>query len=160
LRRRCPAKSCAILEARDAIGGTWDLFRFPGVRSDSDMFTLGYSFRPWTSANAITDGSSIKRYIVDAAREAGIDPLIRFGHRVTKAAWCSESAHWTIEAARSGTQNPVRLRCRFLYICGGYYSYESAYRPQFPNESFYGPISWTTPASGSSSSAAAPPPSR
>jgi cation diffusion facilitator CzcD-associated flavoprotein CzcO len=138
LRRRCPAKSCAILEARDAIGGTWDLFRFPGVRSDSDMFTLGYSFRPWTSANAITDGSSIRRYIADAAREADIDPLIRFGHRVTKAAWCSDSARWTIEAARSGTQSPVRLRCRFLYVCSGYYSYESAHRPQFPNESSYG----------------------
>ena len=101
------------------------------------MFTLGYSFRPWTSANAITDGSSIKRYIVDAAREAGIEPLIRFGHRVTKATWCSDSARWTIEAARGGTQSPVRLRCRFLYICSGYYRYESAYRPQFPNEPAY-----------------------
>ena len=138
LQSRCPEKSYAILEARDAIGGTWDLFRFPGVRSDSDMFTLGYSFRPWASSNAITDGSSIKGYIVDAAREAGIEPRIRFGHRVTKAAWCGDSARWTIEAARGGTQSPVRLRCRFLCICSGYYSYESAYRPQFPNESAYG----------------------
>ncbi len=138
LQRRCPSKSYLILEARAAIGGTWDLFRFPGVRSDSDMFTLGYSFRPWTGANAITEGSSIKRYIMDAAREAGVDPRIRFGHRVTKAAWCSDSARWTIEAARVGTQSPVRVRCRFLYICSGYYNYESAYRPQFTNESAYG----------------------
>ncbi|MEP6548198.1 MAG: NAD(P)/FAD-dependent oxidoreductase [Gammaproteobacteria bacterium] len=138
LRRRCPTKSYAILESRDAIGGTWDLFRFPGVRSDSDMFTLGYSFRPWTSSDAITDGSSIKRYIVDAAREAGVEPQIRFGHRVTKATWCSDTARWTIEAVRCGASTPLRLSCRFLYICSGYYSYEAAYRPPFPNESAYG----------------------
>ncbi|MEP6886443.1 MAG: NAD(P)/FAD-dependent oxidoreductase [Gammaproteobacteria bacterium] len=138
LQRRCPSKSYAILESRDSIGGTWDLFRFPGVRSDSDMFTLGYSFRPWTSAAAITDGSSIRRYIVDAAREAGVEPRIRFGHRVTKADWCSDAARWTIDAVRSGTESPLRFHCRFLYICSGYYSYESAYRPQFQNESAYG----------------------
>ena len=137
LQRRCPSKSYAILEARDAVGGTWDLFRFPGVRSDSDMYTLGYSFRPWTNDNAIAQGSSIRRYIADTAREAGIEQHIRFGHRVTRASWSSESAQWTIEARRGGGQDPVRLRCRFLYVCSGYYSYESAYRPEFLNESAY-----------------------
>ena len=83
LQRRCPSATYAILEARNVIGGTWDLFRFPGVRSDSDMYTLGYTFRPWTHANAIADGSSIRHYIVDTAREAGVDAHIRFGHRVT-----------------------------------------------------------------------------
>jgi cation diffusion facilitator CzcD-associated flavoprotein CzcO len=137
LQRRCASKSYAILEARDAVGGTWDLFRFPGVRSDSDMYTLGYSFRPWTNANAIAGGASIRRYIADTAREAGIDEHIRFGHKVTRASWSGESAQWTIEARRGGGQIPARFRCRFLYICSGYYSYESAHRPQFPNESSY-----------------------
>ncbi len=138
LKRRCPSKNCVILEARGAVGGTWDLFRFPGVRSDSDMFTLGYSFRPWTSPDAIADGASIRRYIAEAAREAGIEPLIRFGHRVTKAAWSSDSARWTIEADRGAGEQPARLSCRFLYVCSGYYSYAAAYRPQFPNESSFG----------------------
>ncbi len=138
LQRRCPSKSYAILESREAIGGTWDLFRFPGVRSDSDMFTLGYSSRPWTSRDAITDGASIKRYIVDAAREGGIECRIRFGHRVTKTTWCSNSARWTIETVRSGAGNTLFLSCRFLYMCSGYYSYDSAYRPPFPKESSYG----------------------
>ena len=138
LQRRCPSKSFAILEARGAIGGTWDLFRFPGVRSDSDMYTLGYSFRPWSDANAIADGSSIRRYITATAREAGIDAHIRFGHRVTRASWSSDMTLWTIEALRSGVPAPVRLCCRFLYFCGGYFSYESAYRPAFPNEELYG----------------------
>jgi cation diffusion facilitator CzcD-associated flavoprotein CzcO len=138
LQRRCPATSFAVLEARDSIGGTWDLFRFPGVRSDSDMYTLGYSFRPWTNANAIADGASIRRYITDTAREAGIDAHIRFGHRVTRASWSSDTAFWTIVALRSGAHVPVRLCCRFFYVCGGYFSYESAHRPAFSNEERYG----------------------
>src|SRR6202049_2899121 len=105
LQRRCPSKTYAILEARDSIGGTWDLFRYPGVRSDSDMHTLGYSFRPWTNDNAIADGSAIKRYIVDTAREAGVDARIRFNHSVTAASWSSDSARWTIEVTRSGSKN-------------------------------------------------------
>jgi monooxygenase len=136
LQRRCPSKTYAILEARGAIGGTWDLFKFPGVRSDSDMYTLGYSFRPWTNADAIVQGESIRRYIVDAAREAGVDAHIRFGARVTKAAWSSGAARWTIEARRSD-QTTVRFSCRFLYLCSGYYDYESAYRPDFANESSF-----------------------
>jgi monooxygenase len=138
LQRRCPSATYAILEARDVIGGTWDLFRFPGVRSDSDMYTLGYTFRPWTHANAIADGSSIRRYIVDTAREAGVDAHIRFGHRITSASWSSDSALWAIEALRSGSQTRMRVHCRFLYICSGYYSYESAYRPAFTDEPSYG----------------------
>ncbi len=87
LRRECPGKSYAILESRDAVGGTWDLFRYPGVRSDSDMFTLGYSFRPWTEPQAIADGATIRRYVQETAREHGVDARIRFGHRVVAAAW-------------------------------------------------------------------------
>ena len=138
LQRRCPSTSFAVLEARDSIGGTWDLFRFPGVRSDSDMYTLGYSFRPWTNANAIADGASIRRYITDTAREAGIDAHIRFAHRVTRASWSSDTALWTIDALRTGADVAVRLCCRFLYVCGGYFSYESAHRPAFSNEERYG----------------------
>ena len=136
LQQRCPSKSYVILEARGAIGGTWDLFRYPGVRSDSPMHTLGYSFRPWTHAKAITDGSSIRRYIADTAREAGIDAHIRFGHRVTRASWSTETARWMIEAMPEG-RAAVRICCRFLHFCGGYYSYESAYRPTFANEAAY-----------------------
>jgi cation diffusion facilitator CzcD-associated flavoprotein CzcO len=137
LQRRCRSKSYVILEAREAVGGTWDLFRFPGVRSDSDMYTLGYSFRPWMNPNAIADGTSIRRYIADTAREAGIEEHIRFGHKVIRASWSGESALWTIEAELGSGQAPVRFRCRFLYICSGYYSYESGYRPRFPGESSY-----------------------
>jgi cation diffusion facilitator CzcD-associated flavoprotein CzcO len=140
LQRRCSAKTYAILEARGAIGGTWDLFKFPGVRSDSDMYTLGYSFRPWTNGNAIAHGESIRHYIVDAAREAGVDARIRFAHKVTNASWSSGAARWTIEARRSD-QTSVRFACRFLYLCNGYYDYESAYRPDFANEaSFQGTV--------------------
>jgi monooxygenase len=138
LQRRCPSKTYAILEARGSIGGTWDLFRYPGVRSDSDMHTLGYSFRPWTNANAIADGSAIRRYIMDTARETGVDARIRFGHSVTAASWSSDSARWTIEVTRSGSKTVMRFGCRFLYLCSGYYHYGSAYRPAFPDESLYG----------------------
>jgi cyclohexanone monooxygenase len=136
LQCRCPAKTYAVLEARSVMGGTWDLFRFPGVRSDSDMYTLGYSFKPWPHANAIAQGEAIRRYITDTAREAGIDANIRFGHRVKSAAWSSESARWTIETLRSDLTE-VRFYCRFLYVCSGYYDYESAYRPVFHNEASF-----------------------
>jgi monooxygenase len=140
-QRRCPAKTYAILEARGVIGGTWDLFRFPGVRSDSDMYTLGYSFRPWLHADAIANGASIRRYIMDTARDTGVAARIRFGHRVTRASWCTEEARWTIDALRGDDQTAVRLCCRFLYLCSGYYDYHSAYRPAFANEeSFNGTV--------------------
>lgn len=138
LQRHCPGMSYGILEARDAIGGTWDLFRYPGVRSDSDMYTLGYSFRPWTSVNAIADAATIRSYIADTAREASIDAHIRFGLKVTHASWCSDAAQWTIDALAGEGPECARFRCRFLYICSGYYSYESAYLPQFPGQASYG----------------------
>ena len=141
LQQLRPADRCTILEARGVIGGTWDLFRFPGVRSDSDMYTLGYSFRPWPHAAAIANGASIRRYITDTARETGVAGQIRFGHRVTLASWCSEQARWTIDALCSETGIAVRLCCRFLYLCSGYYDYDSPHRPAFANEeSFKGTV--------------------
>jgi monooxygenase len=122
-------KTYAILEARDAIGGTWDLFRYPGVRSDSDMFTLGYRFRPWTEAKAIADGPSILSYVRATAAEAGIDSRIRFGHRVRRATWSGAAARWTVEADTSA--GPVTLTCGFLLMCSGYYRYDEGYLPDF-----------------------------
>lgn len=132
LRRSCPDKTYLILEAREAIGGTWDLFRYPGVRSDSDMFTLGYSFRPWTEAKAIADGDSIRTYIRQTAREHGIDERIRFRHRVSRAEWSSERARWTVTAQRTDTGETVSLTCSFLFGCTGYYRYDQGYTPQLP----------------------------
>jgi len=130
LQAAFPAKTYAILEARDAIGGTWDLFRYPGVRSDSDMFTLGYRFRPWTKAQAIADGPSILGYVRATAAEAGIERHVRFGHRVTRAAWSSEQARWTVEASRPDGET-VALTCGFLLMCSGYYRYDQGYLPTF-----------------------------
>ena len=137
LRDECPDKSFAILESRDAIGGTWDLFRYPGIRSDSDMFTLGYAFRPWTDAQSIADGPSIRRYIVDTAREYGIQEAIRFHHQVLSAEWSTPDARWTVTARRSDTRETVRLTCSWLSICAGYYSYDEGYRPRFEGEEHF-----------------------
>lgn len=137
LQQRCPGKHYAILETRDAIGGTWDLFRYPGVRSDSDMYTLGYAFRPWTDAKAIADGDVIRRYICDTADEAGITPHIRFGHKVLSAAWSSQDACWTVEVEQLANGTRSRLRTRFLYLCSGYYRYAEGHRPEFPGEQDY-----------------------
>jgi cation diffusion facilitator CzcD-associated flavoprotein CzcO len=131
LQERCPGKRFAILEAREAIGGTWDLFRYPGIRSDSDMFTLGYRFRPWTSAQAIADGESIRDYIRETAREHGIEDRIRFRHRVVRAEWSGEEARWLVSARREDTGEEVRLSCSFLFMCTGYYRYDEGYTPQF-----------------------------
>lgn len=128
LQRLCPWASYRILEARDAIGGTWDLFRYPGVRSDSDMHTLGYSFRPWRNGQAIAPGGKIRDYIEDTAREAGIDRHIAFGTRLRHAAWSSNDALWTLETS-GGT-----LTCRFLIMCSGYYSYAEGHRPRWEGE--------------------------
>jgi len=125
-----PHKTYAILEAREAIGGTWDLFRYPGVRSDSDMHTLGYRFRPWADAKAIADGPAILDYIRDTATAAGIDRHIRFGHRVVRAEWSTVDRKWTVEAVRDG--QPVRLTAGFLYVCSGYYHYDAGYTPDLP----------------------------
>ncbi|RAK56456.1 flavin-containing monooxygenase [Phenylobacterium deserti] len=129
LRRRCPDRSFVILEGRERIGGTWDLFRYPGVRSDSDMHTLGYAFRPWTDAKAIADGPTILSYIQGAARDEGVTAHIRLRHRVTTASWSSETALWTVTAEHDGA--PARFTCRFLYLCGGYYRYSAGYEPPF-----------------------------
>ncbi|MDI3423670.1 flavin-containing monooxygenase [Streptomyces luteolus] len=137
LRRSAPGKSFAVLEGRDAIGGTWDLFRYPGVRSDSDMHTLGYSFRPWTQERAIVDGASIRAYIQETARAYGVDRAIRFGHRVTRAEWSSAEGRWTVAASRTdGTV--TRLTCTFLFVCAGYYRYDKGYTPDFPGIGEYG----------------------
>ncbi|MGI8815180.1 MAG: flavin-containing monooxygenase [Pseudonocardia sp.] len=141
LRRECPDKSIAILEARDAIGGTWDLFRYPGIRSDSDMFTLGYSFKPWTEAKAIADGLSIREYVQETAREYGVDKAIRFNHRVQTAEWSSEQARWTVTALHSDTDQTHELSCSFLYVCSGYYRYDEGYTPTFEGvEDFAGAV--------------------
>ncbi len=129
LGKRCPGKSYVILENRDAIGGTWDLFRYPGIRSDSDMFTLGYAFKPWTEAKAIADGPSIRKYVNDTAREYGIDRHIRFRHKVKKASWDSQSQTWRIEAEHEGQTR--RFSADFLLSCAGYYDYDSGYTPEF-----------------------------
>ncbi|MBK1782998.1 flavin-containing monooxygenase [Prauserella cavernicola] len=141
LRERSPGSTFAILESRDAIGGTWDLFRYPGIRSDSDMFTLGYSFRPWTDSTAIADGPSIRSYVRDTAAEYGIEEHIRFGHEVVSAEWSSERAQWTVEARRTDTGETVHLTCGFLFTCSGYYRYDEGYTPELPGAAdFAGPI--------------------
>ncbi len=141
LQERCPGKSYAILEAREDIGGTWDLFRYPGVRSDSDMYTLGYRFRPWTEAKAIADGPAILSYVRDTAREYGIEDRIRFHHRVVRAEWSSDDAAWTVEVERTDTGETAHLTCNFLFTCGGYYRYDEGYTPDFEGiERFGGQI--------------------
>ncbi|MGB3410626.1 MAG: NAD(P)/FAD-dependent oxidoreductase [Microthrixaceae bacterium] len=167
IQDQCPWASFALLEARDSIGGTWDLFRYPGIRSDSDMFTLGYSFRPWRGEKAIADGADILDYIKDTASEAGIDDLVRFGHRVLSADWSEAEARWTVVAERTAADtdsdpvtgsnpgpgadlsNPavdasleiVTLTCDFLFSCTGYYRYDHGYLPDFKGmESFDGQI--------------------
>jgi monooxygenase len=141
LETSCPDKTYAILEARPSLGGTWDLFRYPGVRSDSDMYTLGYAFRPWSDAKAIADGPSILSYVRETASEYGVDEKVRFNHRVVRAEWSTADARWTVEAERGDTQETVRLTCGFLFMCSGYYSYDAGYTPDFPGvERFRGPV--------------------
>ena len=157
LQSNCPGKRYAILEARERIGGTWDLFRYPGIRSDSDMYTLGYSFRPWREAKSIAEGSSILDYVRQTASDGGIEEKIRFDHRVVRAEWSTEDARWTVEATRGDTREGtrgdtgeavrgdagdiMRLTCDFLFMCSGYYRYDEGYTPDFPGmERFAGPI--------------------
>jgi len=141
LQKNCPQKTYVILESRENIGGTWDLFRYPGIRSDSDMFTLGYSFRPWTGEKAIADGDSILKYVKETVSEYAIDRNIRFNHRVKRASWSSQSATWTIEAERGPEQEIVRFTCHFLFGCSGYYNYAEGYTPAFSGtERFKGPL--------------------
>jgi monooxygenase len=139
LKTKCPKRSWAIFEGRGAIGGTWDLFRYPGIRSDSDMATLGFPFRPWSGEKSIADGADIRDYIRDTAREFGIDRKVRLQHRVTAAAWSSADALWTVSYEANGETG--RLTCSFLFFCAGYYDYEQGYAPTWPAmETFSGNV--------------------
>jgi cation diffusion facilitator CzcD-associated flavoprotein CzcO len=142
-----PWASYAIFEARDAIGGTWDLFRYPGIRSDSDMHTLGYPFRPWTGEKSIADGESILQYIKDTAAEDGSDARIRFQHRIVRADWSTDDACWYVTAERTDTGEAVEVSCSFLFSCSGYYRYDHGYVPDFAGMDDYAgviahPQSW------------------
>ncbi len=138
LQARCPWVSYAIFEARDAIGGTWDLFRYPGVRSDSDMFTLGYSFRPWQDAQVIAGGEAILTYITDTAAETGVDRRIRLNHQVVRASWSTNEARWRIVARRTDTAETVEITCGFVFSCTGYYRYDHGYQPDFAGMDRFG----------------------
>lgn len=130
LKTQCPGKTFAILEGRDTIGGTWDLFRYPGIRSDSDMYTLGYNFKPWTEKQVIADGHRIRNYIQETARENDIERHIRFGSKVTAADWHSETATWTVTVQKTSGET-VQLSCGWLMMCSGYYNYEEGFTPEF-----------------------------
>lgn len=141
VQTKCPWASYAIFEARDAIGGTWDLFRYPGIRSDSDMYTLGYTFRPWDGEKVIADGADILQYIKDTAAEAGIDRKIRFNHRITAADWSSDEAVWHVTAERTDTGETVELTAGFVFSCAGYYRYDHGHEPEFDSiEDFEGTV--------------------
>ena len=139
LQDRCPTKSYAILEKRAAMGGTWDLFRYPGIRSDSDMYTLGFRFRPWTERQAIADGKPILDYVKGTAAMYGIDKHIRLNHKVVSADWSNTENRWTLQIESNGA--PKTITCTFLFLCSGYYNYEQGYAPTFRgSEDFAGPI--------------------
>ncbi|HEY8590254.1 MAG TPA: NAD(P)/FAD-dependent oxidoreductase, partial [Naasia sp.] len=141
LQSRSPRQRWAILEARDALGGTWDLFRYPGVRSDSDLHTFGYEFRPWTEDRSIATADRILAYLRDTAREHGIEQHIRFGHRVVRVEWSSASALWTVHAEVAGTGRETVLTCRWIFCATGYYRYDAGHSPDFPGRSrFRGPV--------------------
>jgi len=144
LQSKCPNKTFTILEGRDAMGGTWDLFKYPGIRSDSDMYTLGFPFYPWKNPKAIADGSAILSYIKETASEFGIDKKIQYNQKVVDAEWSSEDKMWTLEV-----EGQPQIQCNFLFMCSGYYNYENGYMPSFPNkEAFKGrvihPQKWDT----------------
>jgi monooxygenase len=141
LQRTCPGRSYVILEARERIGGTWDLFRYPGVRSDSDMHTLGYWFSPWEDARAIADGPSILRYVTQTAERYGVMDRIRTGHAVQSAEYSSADSRWTVSVRRTDTGESETFTCSFLHCCGGYYRYDAGYTPDFDGlERFPGPV--------------------
>jgi cation diffusion facilitator CzcD-associated flavoprotein CzcO len=141
LTRECPRKSFALLEGRATMGGTWDLFRYPGIRSDSDMYTMGYKFKPWRNAKAIADGPSIMSYLQETAAEFGVDKKIRFNAKVVSAAWSSDTAQWTVTVQHSETGETSQIGCNFLWMCSGYYRYDKGYLPDFPGyEQFQGTL--------------------
>ena len=131
LQAKCPHLSFALLEARDNLGGTWDLFRYPGIRSDSDMYTLGYTFKPWLAKDSLAGGSSILQYLRETAEETGIDRHVHYGQRVTSAHWSSEDACWTLNVCIGDSDEEVQWRCKYLMMCSGYYDYEQGYTPDF-----------------------------
>ena len=140
LQHRCPGKTWAILESRNELGGTWSLFRYPGIRSDSDMFTFGFAFEPWPHDRGLADGDTIMRYLRETAARHGIDRRIRFGHRVTGLSWSSRDARWSVEVERAGGER-LRLTAGFVLMCSGYYDYEHGHDPAFPGrERFRGRI--------------------
>jgi len=141
LQTMCPDRSYAILEGRSDLGGTWDLFKYPGIRSDSDMHTLGYTFKPWTDPKSIADGPAILAYLRETAAEFGIDEKINYEHLVTRAEWDSATARWTVEVAVGQDKAPSTHTCNFLFMCSGYYSYKGGYQPDFDGaEDFSGQI--------------------
>jgi cation diffusion facilitator CzcD-associated flavoprotein CzcO len=150
LSKHCPSKSYAILEARESMGGTWDLFRYPGIRSDSDMYTLGYSFKPWTDPQAIADGPSILNYINETAKEYGIAEHIQYNSKAVAAEWSSEQSLWTVSIQAGGDDQAERkLQCRFMFMCSGYYNYDHGYTPDFNglddfNGQFVHPQQWNS----------------
>ncbi len=131
LLKKCPGRSYQILEMRDAMGGTWDLFRYPGIRSDSDMHTLGFNFKPWKAQKAIADGPAIRDYIHETADEYGVNPNIRYGHKVVAASWDSDAGLWTVEVKVDGKRNKQKFTCNWLHMCAGYYNYDQGYTPDF-----------------------------
>jgi cation diffusion facilitator CzcD-associated flavoprotein CzcO len=140
LKMEAPGRSFVILEGRERLGGTWDLFRYPGIRSDSDMHTLGFAFKPWTHEKSIADAPAILDYLHDTVREYGLEPHIRYNHRVTRIEWHSGEARWTATVTTADGAE-MQFRCRFLYMCTGYYSYTQPYQPEFPGrERFVGPV--------------------
>lgn len=132
LSRECPDKRVTILERRESLGGTWDLFRYPGIRSDSDMFTFGFGFRPWRSLKVLADGPSIRQYIGDTAREFGVDKKIQYGLKVQRADWSSARRHWTITALHEASGQVREVTARFVVMGTGYYNYDGGYLPDFP----------------------------
>ncbi len=148
LQAKCPDRTFVILEGRERLGGTWDLFRYPGIRSDSDMYTLGYSFKPWTNPKAIADGPDILHYLEETAREYDVERHIRYQHMVERASWSTADARWTVETKHGDANEVVRFTCNFLFMCSGYYRYESGYTPDFAGMERFGgrivhPQKWT-----------------
>jgi monooxygenase len=131
LQTKCPNKSYTVLEGRESIGGTWDFFRYPGIRSDSDMCTLGFRFKPWEGEKIVADGSSILNYLRETVEEYGIDEHIHFNQKVQTASWSSAESKWTLSVENKKTQEPQTFTCDFLFLCGGYYNYEKGYNPHF-----------------------------
>jgi len=133
MSKKCPKKSVAIVEARERLGGTWDLFKYPGIRSDSDMYTLGYSFKPWTARKAIADAPSILTYLHETVAEYGLEDKIRFNQKVVNANWSSEEALWTVNLTH-GDGSSSTIKCNFLHMCSGYYNYNEGHNPDFPGK--------------------------